>query len=60
MKDILIAQYSAGMWHIRSAYNPEEWPYWTARNETDMFNFLRKRGYELLTLNNGTFYFKEV
>jgi len=59
-KDILYAFFSLRMWHIRSVYNPNGSPYYTADNEEEMFVLLRSKGFELLCCNNRNYYFKKL
>ena len=58
-KDILKAFFSFGMWHIRSVYTPHGSPYYTAKDEEEMFKMLREKRFEFIAVSSKSYFFKE-
>jgi hypothetical protein len=55
---ILKAFYSVGLWHIRDVEHPSTWPYFTAKEESEVFAMMREKGFHLVAANERVYFFE--
>lgn len=53
----LKAFYSYGMFHVRDICNPNGSPYWTPKDEEDLFKYMDREGYSIAAISKKAYYF---